>query len=117
MEKNDLGDYIKDARINRGLSLRQLASEAEVDYSWLSKVERGVYAAPDPRYLDRLAEVLELATADLFAMAGYGVNRGLPGFAPYLRAKYDLPNEAVEQLAAEFERVNRKYQDEKGGGA
>jgi transcriptional regulator with XRE-family HTH domain len=117
METNNLGEHIKDARIERGLSLRQLASEAEVDYSWLSKVERGIYAAPDPRYLDRLAQVLKLETADLFAMAGYGVNRGLPAFAPYLRAKYDLPTEAVDQLAAEFERINQQYQSEKDGAA
>lgn len=115
MESTNLGEYIKSARIEHGWSLRQLASEAEVDYSWLSKVERGIYGAPDPRYLDRLAEVLKLATADLFAMAGYE-SRGLPQFAPYLRAKYDLPDDAIDQLEAEFQRINQTY-GEKGGSS
>jgi hypothetical protein len=65
----------------------------------------------------RVARVLDIETADLFLEAGYGDAHGLPGFVPYLRAKYDLPTQAVEQLEAHFELINEKYQQGKGGGS
>jgi hypothetical protein len=45
---------------------------------------------------------------------GYADGRGLPGFAPYLRAKYDLPEEAIRPLEAHFQLLNDKYRAEKG---
>jgi transcriptional regulator with XRE-family HTH domain len=117
MEQTGLGDYVKKARQERGLSVRGLAAQAKVDFSWLSRVERGVYAAPDPRSLYRLAQALDIETANLFLEAGYGDGRGLPGLVPYLRAKYDLPAEAIDQLEAHFELINEKYNEAKGGGS
>lgn len=84
-------------------------SAAGVDPTWLSRLERGDYGSPDPRHLRELARVLELETIDLFAMAGYSGSEGLPNFAPYLRAKYDLPAEAVETLNDLFEYISDKY--------
>lgn len=48
--------------------------------------------------------------ADLYSEAGFVDAHGLPGFAPYLRAKYHLPDEAIAQLQAHFVLVNEKYQ-------
>ena len=47
--------------------------------------------------------------ADLYLEAGFGDARGLPGFGPYLRAKYHLPDEAIAQLEAHFALINEKY--------
>ena len=58
--------------------LRGLAASAKVDATWLSKVERSIYHAPDARYLYRLARALDIETADLYLEAGYGDGRGLP---------------------------------------
>jgi transcriptional regulator with XRE-family HTH domain len=55
---------------------RQLAS---MDFSWLSRLERGLYESPDARNLYRLARVLDVEVASLHKEAGYG--EGLPGFA------------------------------------
>jgi transcriptional regulator with XRE-family HTH domain len=117
-DHNQLGELLHKLRVERDLSLRGLAATAGLDATWLMRVERGQYQSPDPRLLRRLAEVLDIDTADLFLAADYRGSEGLPGFAPYLRAKYDLPNEAVEQLAAHFELINEKYvsQVEEGGG-
>ncbi|MDQ1741427.1 MAG: hypothetical protein QOE53_3079, partial [Pseudonocardiales bacterium] len=41
-------------------------------------------------------------------VAGLSDGQGLPGFAPYLRAKYDLPDDAVKQLEAHFQLLNDK---------
>lgn len=105
-----LGEIIHEARETRGLSGRALARAAHVDARWLAKLERGVYATPDPRHLHRLAKVLGMETISLFAVAEYG--EGLPPLAPYLRAKYDLPSGAIEQLQAHFELLANNY----GGG-
>lgn len=105
----ELGRHVRQARERAGLSVRGLASLAKVDSSWLSRLERGDYASPDPRHLRALAQVLHLDTADLFIAAGYRGSEGLPGFAPYLRAKYDLSPEEVAQLQAHFELVNERH--------
>jgi hypothetical protein len=57
-----------------------------------------------------------VAPTDLYVLAGYGGSETLPGFAPYLRAKYDLPPEAISQLEAHFELLNQKYHSERKGG-
>lgn len=111
-ERRPVGRYIQQLRQRAGLSLRGLASSARVDPSWLSKLERGAVHTPDPRALWRLAQALDVEVAELHRAAGYG--DGLPGFAPYLRAKYDLPEDAVAQLQAHFALINAKYHEQKG---
>ena len=105
-----LGSYVQQLRLQRALSLRGLAARAKVDFSWLSRLERGRIASPDARYLWRIARALEVEVADLYLEAGYGDAHGLPGFAPYLRAKYHLPDEAIRQLQEHFALINEKYQ-------
>ncbi|MGI8767292.1 MAG: helix-turn-helix domain-containing protein [Gemmatimonadaceae bacterium] len=108
---NALGDYVRRLREAAGLSVRGLAATARVDWSWLAKLEHGTFASPDPRALWRLAQALDVEVAELYQAAGYG--DGLPGFAPYLRARYGLPEEAVAQLEAHFALINDKYSEER----
>src|SRR4051794_3847056 len=103
-----LATRIRQLRTAAGLSVRALAVAAGVDFSWIARLERGEYRSPDPRSLWRLARALDAEPADLYLTAGYG--DGLPGLAPYLRAKYQLPDEAVQQLEAHFDLINRRYQ-------
>jgi transcriptional regulator with XRE-family HTH domain len=107
-----LGEKIRELRLGTGLSVRALARRAKVDYSWLARLERGVYASPDARSLWRVARALDVEVADFYLVAGFGDATGLPGFSPYLRAKYDLPDEAISQLEAHFELINTRYQKE-----
>ena len=51
------GTVIREARKARKLSLRDLATLAEVDYSTLSKVERGL-VEPSPRWLKAVTDAL-----------------------------------------------------------
>lgn len=39
----------------------------------------------------------------------------LPALAPYLRVKYDLPEQAVDQLQDYFELLSAKYGDDAPG--
>jgi transcriptional regulator with XRE-family HTH domain len=112
-----LGAHVRHLRQAKGLSVRGLAAQAQVDATWLSRLEHGIYTSPDPRSLWRLAQALEIDVEELYLDAGYSDGRGLPGFGPYLRAKYDLPAEAISQLEAHFELISEKYHDNKGDPA
>jgi transcriptional regulator with XRE-family HTH domain len=113
-QATQLGEHVRRVRESRGLSVRGLAAQAKVDATWLSRLEHGVYTSPDPRYLGRLAQALGIDAEDLYLDVGYSDGRGLPGFAPYLRAKYHLPADAITQLEAHFQLVNEKYNDKEG---
>ena len=112
-QPTQVGQMIRELREEKGMSVRGLAAAAGVDSTWLSRVENGVYVNPDPKFLHRLAKVLDVETMDLFQAADYA--DGLPGFAPYLRSKYDLPSEAVDQLEAHFELLAHKHDVQEGG--
>jgi transcriptional regulator with XRE-family HTH domain len=99
-EAQRLAEYMRDARIERGLSLRELGRAAGVDFTWIGHLEKGDYEVPDPRHLAALAYTLGLNISDIFIEAGYPAQPALPSVRPYLRAKFDLPDEA----AAEVER-------------
>jgi transcriptional regulator with XRE-family HTH domain len=105
-----LGEHIKHLRSAQGLGLREAARRAQVDPTWLSRLEQGIYGSPDPRAIGKVARALEVDVEELYVVAGLSTGRGLPSFTPYLRAKYDLPPDAVAQLEAHFELLNEKYQ-------
>lgn len=115
--KNDsmkqVGEIIREGREAAALSVRRLATAADVDSTWLSRLEHGVYLNPDPRHLHRLGKVLGIPTSELFEAAEY--SEGLPNFAPYLREKYELPEDAIGQLEAHFELIANKYERKRGG--
>ena len=109
-----LGAYVQQLRVERALSVRGLAARAKVDYSWISRLERGRIGSPDARSLWRIARAMNVEVADLYLEAGFGDAHGLPGFGPYLRAKYHLPPEAVAQLEAHFALIDEKYHAREG---
>jgi len=106
-QQTKVGQMVRQLREQKGLSMRGLAAAAKVDSTWLSRVEHGIHLNPDPKALHRLAQVLDVETMELFQAADY--SDGLPGLAPYLRSKYDLAPEAIDQLSAHFELLAQKY--------
>lgn len=108
-QRVQLGQYVQQQRQALGLSIRGLAATAGLDASGLSRLERGRMGDPSLSYLHKLSRGLQVDPTDLYLIAGYTEGHELPGFAPYLRAKYELPPEAVEQLSAYFDFINAKY--------
>ena len=105
-----LGRLIQDRRAALGLSLRQLAERADMNFATVARIEQGQFAAPGPDKLARIAGALGLSTADVFGLADYTVPGDLPSFQPYLRGKYrDMPAAAVDDLNKAFERIIRKH--------
>jgi transcriptional regulator with XRE-family HTH domain len=114
IETRDLGSHVRRLRQAGGWGVRELGAKAGVDPGWISKLEHGVITSPEPRTLYKLAQALDIEVAELYLVAGYADGRGLPRFAPYLRAKYDLPDEAIAQLQAHFELIHDRYNQPKG---
>ena len=69
----DLGEHVRQLRQAKGMSVRGLAAQANVDATWLSRIERGIYSSPDPRNLWRLAQALD--SRGRRAIRGRGVHR------------------------------------------
>jgi transcriptional regulator with XRE-family HTH domain len=104
-----LGDYIKARRLSLGLSRAGAAEASDLDPSYWAKLETGHYQNPAPQHLSTIAGVLGVPLADLYGLAGYEIPEGLPNLQPYLRAKYDLPHEAVVDLERYFELLRNYY--------
>jgi len=97
-----LGVFVRERRESRGMSLNDAALASGLHHSYWSYLEAGKYHNPRPAHLQLVAEALEVPFEDLYGMAGYEVPQRLPSFRPYLRAKYDLPPEAITQLESYF---------------
>ncbi|MGO9458021.1 MAG: helix-turn-helix domain-containing protein [Acidimicrobiales bacterium] len=104
-----LGEYIRDRRASRGLSLGDAAVLSGLHLSYWSKLETGQYEAPAPKHLMVIARALNVDFEDLYGLAGYESPERLPTFRPYLRAKYELPPEAVADLERYFELLRNYY--------
>lgn len=104
-----LATFIRHHRKRQDLSLRGLAERAGVNHSAVSRLESGEVTKPTAGVLNRIAAALGVPAEDLHALTGSNVPAGLPSFAPYLRAKYDLPSEAVAELDGYFDFLKTKY--------
>lgn len=105
-----LGEAVRRAREERGLSIRKLADRAGVTHSFIAKLEAGRFQTVSPDNLTALARALDVAPEDLFTLSGYTVPERLPTFGPYLRTRYgELPEQAIDQLNEYFELLRGKY--------
>jgi transcriptional regulator with XRE-family HTH domain len=69
--KTVLGETIRTAREAKGLSLRKLGNISSIDYSTISRLEKGQFASLDPTKLSRLADHLDLKVDELYRQAGF----------------------------------------------
>jgi|SRR5580704_9224962 transcriptional regulator with XRE-family HTH domain len=109
VKNQTLGTVVRSRRVSRGMSLADAAAASGLHHSYWSKLENGHYQTPSPRHLQTIAVTLKLPIEDLYGLAGYAVSDKLPTFTPYLRAKYDLPPEAVAELERYFELLRNYY--------
>jgi transcriptional regulator with XRE-family HTH domain len=65
----NLGDYLREQRMNAQLSLRQLAEQTGVSNPYLSQIERGL-RRPSAEVLQQLAKALRLSAESLYVRAG-----------------------------------------------
>ncbi len=63
--RGGFGGYLHELRVERGLTIRQLAAAAGVHHTYISKLERGDRQAPDEAVVEALAAALAATPAQL----------------------------------------------------
>ena len=100
MTRTQLGKLIRQAREAKGLSLRQAAEQLQMHFSYYHRIETGQY--PLGKYARPIAKLYGLNADELEARSV----QKLPNLAPYLRAKYQLSDEAIAELEEHFAAVS-----------
>lgn len=103
-----LGEYVRQKREAIGLSQRQLAQEAGVSFSNISRLESGFSTHPTPGLLKSIADVLDVDLAELLAYLGITV-AGARSLNDYLRRDYGLPDEGVSEATKAIRQIVEKY--------
>jgi transcriptional regulator with XRE-family HTH domain len=102
-----LGEIIRAKRQEAGLGLRAAAEESGISASTLSRLERGIGAAPDAETMTKLSDWLKASVDDLLfgGEAQFKETEGLSTpeiIAVHLRADKRLSHETAEALVQLF---------------
>lgn len=73
---NSLGDFIKERRLSKEWSKRELAIKANISHSEVHRIENGERENPSVRVLNSLGEALGVPKDDLLIIAGYKSDDG-----------------------------------------
>ncbi|MDT3428199.1 XRE family transcriptional regulator of biofilm formation [Paenibacillus forsythiae] len=58
---DNIGQHIQHLRLEKGLSLSELAGKADVAKSYLSNVERNIQSNPSIQFIEKIAEALDVS--------------------------------------------------------
>ncbi len=93
-KENSFGDRIRNLRGKRGVSIKNLATTLEVNYTYLSKIENN-RSIPSEEFIEKLARVFNCDAEELKIRAGK-----IPeDIVTILR---EHPKEAMDYLRREF---------------
>jgi transcriptional regulator with XRE-family HTH domain len=65
------GSYMRRLRKSKGLTLKQVETQARVSNAYISQIERGLRNPPQPDILRRLARVYDVPHRELLIVAGH----------------------------------------------
>lgn len=71
MNNKTLSEIIKNARIKKGISQRELSRQTGIDNNTIAKIENGSRRKPNPLSLKKLAFVLNIELSELLVLSGY----------------------------------------------
>lgn len=74
MNNKTLSEIIKNARIEKGISQRELSRQTGIDNNTIAKIENGSRKKPNALSLKKLAFVLNLELSELLVLSGYTKN-------------------------------------------
>src|SRR5437588_651456 len=72
-QAKELGNRLRAERERLDLSIRELAERTGVNHSTVVRLEQGAIESPAPDKLGRIADVLGLSLADVYALADYSI--------------------------------------------
>lgn len=68
--ENKLGAYLKEVRNNRGLSLRDVASQIDISASYINRIEKGERKQISTSMLAKLSDYYKIPVLELYKIAG-----------------------------------------------
>lgn len=95
MEKN-FGEFIKEKRMDKNISLREMAAKLNIAPSYLSDIEKDRRYAPDREKILEISGILDIHSGDrdlLFDLAGNSKDAIAPDLPDYI-----MENEKVRVL-------------------
>lgn len=102
-----LGEAVRQAREEAGLSVRALAASVGVSASNITRLEAGEHQAPSASLLQRVADVLEIDSSDLLAFIG--VKPSLPEPRTYFRRAYGMSDKEAREAVRMIEQLHEKH--------
>lgn len=112
MTARQLASFIKLIRTKNNLSQGDLARKTGLARSYISRLEDGEYKSPSLMTLVRLAKGLGIPSETIFNVAGVKVQDSkLPSFDVYLRTKYNLTEEAIDEVERFLSYIKSQYAD------
>lgn len=109
-ESTKLALYLKELRITKGLSLREVEkiSNNEVSNAYLSQLESGKIAKPSPHILEHLAKAYKVPYEDLMVVAGYMRSSKTKKSGVAFFNEHDLTADEKEQLLAYLQFIRKR---------
>jgi HTH-type transcriptional regulator, competence development regulator len=77
MVADNFGEYLRNLRVEKRLSLREVEQQSGVSNSYLGLIERGQRPIPGADILKKLAPVFDVPVRDLLKAAGYLKDEGI----------------------------------------
>ncbi|ACV80915.1 transcriptional regulator, XRE family [Nakamurella multipartita DSM 44233] len=109
-QQEELADLLRGRRHELGLSASEVARRADITPASVTRLENCTNPRPSVETLTAICAVLDIPVADMLALVNVMPDSQLPSFTPYLRTKYHrMPDEAVQEMSAYFERLAKKY--------
>ena len=110
------GKRLQELRQAQKLSQRELAKKAEMDFTYLSKIETGKMPPPRKDVIERLATILAADLNELICLAGE--------FPPELKAKIEKSDAARQFICrhapdlseSEWEKLLKEVEKDQGKG-
>ncbi len=117
MNRQNLGEFLKAVREDKGLTLRAVENAAGVSNAYLSQLESNKIKQPSPMVLHKLSGVFDIPYAKLLSLAGYPVPDANVNLADDLRVSARIGQVSVEEEDAlvEYLEFLRARRDSKGG--
>lgn len=107
--EQSLGEYLRNLRLARKLSLREVEDASRVSNAYLSQLEQGKITKPSPHFLHKLAGCYVVPYETLMEKAGY-ISRGEPEAAKATKQRRgQLAPSALGKLSRSEEEELLKY--------
>jgi transcriptional regulator with XRE-family HTH domain len=108
-----IGEYIKDQRLKRKLTLRAVEEMTGIQNAYLSMVENGKIKKPSPDVLKKISDSFRISYNSLLEIAGYPVQETVTSSFTGVAEEFASLSTDEESKLLEYLKFLRSQQDSK----